>query len=230
MTTFVLIPGAGGAAEYWQLVEPELEKRGHTAISVGLPGPDDNAGIAEYADLVVDAVNGAATEDLAVVGQSLGGFTAPLVAGRLPTSLLVLVNAMVPNPGESAGAWWDATGWAEARRASDLRLGHDPDAPFDLDFYFLHDLPPDLADVLRKDGRPESGAVFARPYPLAAWPDVPTRVIAGQDDRFFPVEFQRRVAKERLGVDADVVPGGHLVALSHPVELVDQFEKYRQSR
>jgi pimeloyl-ACP methyl ester carboxylesterase len=49
----------------------------------------------------------------------------------------------------------------------------------------------------------------------------PTRVAAGADDRFFPVEFQRRVARERLGLRADVLPGGHLNALSQPRALAD---------
>jgi pimeloyl-ACP methyl ester carboxylesterase len=229
MTTFVLIPGAGGAAEYWQLVEPELRRRGYEAISVGLPADDDDAGVQEYVDTVLKAV-GEPAGDVVVVGQSLGGFSAPLVAERLGASLIVLVNAMIPAPGESAGAWWDNTGSGEARQASDKKLGRDPDAGFDLDFYFLHDVPPDVADTVRKDDRPQSDAVFARPNPLKAWPDIPTRVVTGRDDRFFPADFQRRVAKDRLGVDADVIPGGHLVALSHPVELVDQFETYLPKR
>jgi pimeloyl-ACP methyl ester carboxylesterase len=52
---------------------------------------------------------------------------------------------------------------------------------------------------------------------------VPTSVLAGQDDRFFPLEFQRRVARERLGLEVDVVPGGHLAALARPVELADRL-------
>src|SRR5690242_6564912 len=130
MTTFVLIPGAGGAAEYWQLVEPELRRRGYDAISVGLPADDDDAGIQEYVDTVLKAV-GEPADDVVVVGQSLGGFSAPLVAERLGASLIVLINAMIPMPGESAGAWWDNTGSGEARRASDTSLGRSPDAPFD---------------------------------------------------------------------------------------------------
>ena len=46
------------------------------------------------------------------------------------------------------------------------------------------------------------------------------------DDRFFPAEFQRRVAKERLGIDADQIPGGHLVALSNPAGLADRLTSY----
>ena len=64
-------------------------------------------------------------------------------------------------------------------------------------------------------------------WPLASWPDVPTRVLAGRDDRLFPAEFQRRVARERLGLEADLIEGGHLVAWSHPRDLVDRLERYR---
>src|SRR5207249_5811973 len=47
------------------------------------------------------------------------------------------------------------------------------------------------------------------------WPDVPTQVLAGRDDRLFPVDFQRRVARERLGIEADEIGGGHLVTLAN---------------
>ena len=59
------------------------------------------------------------------------------------------------------------------------------------------------------------------PWGLDAWPDVPTTVLAAQDDRFFPFAFQQRVARERLGVEAVPVPGGHLAALSRPAEITD---------
>jgi hypothetical protein len=36
------------------------------------------------------------------------------------------------------------------------------------------------------------------------------------------------VAEERLGITPDEMPGGHLVALSHPVELADRLEAYRR--
>jgi hypothetical protein len=49
-----------------------------------------------------------------------------------------------------------------------------------------------------------------------------------RDDRFFPVEFQRRVVGERLGITPDEMAGGHLVALSCPKELADRLEAYRE--
>ena len=38
MSTFVLIPGAGGVAWYWHRVVPLLTAAGHEAIPVDLPG------------------------------------------------------------------------------------------------------------------------------------------------------------------------------------------------
>jgi len=64
------------------------------------------------------------------------------------------------------------------------------------------------------------------PWPLAAWPDVPTRFLLCRDDRFFPTAFLRRVAEERLGITPDEIDGGHCVALSRPVELADRLEAY----
>jgi pimeloyl-ACP methyl ester carboxylesterase len=89
---------------------------------------------------------------------------------------------------------------------------------FDLDTYFLHDVPPEVLTG-GPEPRDESEAAFASPCDFTAWPDIPIRVVAGRDDRFFPAEFQRRLAKDRLGVDADVLPGGHLIALAHPEPL-----------
>jgi pimeloyl-ACP methyl ester carboxylesterase len=53
--TFVLIPGAGGAAWYWHRVVPLLTAAGHDAIAVDLPGDDGRAGLDVYAERVVDA-------------------------------------------------------------------------------------------------------------------------------------------------------------------------------
>lgn len=43
------------------------------------------------------------------------------------------------------------------------------------------------------------------------------RVLTGEGDRFFPLDVQRRVTRDRLGL----VPGGHLIALSNPDGVVD---------
>ena len=202
--TFVLVPGAGGMAWYWHRLVPELRRLGADAVAVDLPADDDTAGLATYADVVVAAAQD--TADVVLVAQSMGGLTAPLVCDRLPVRLLVLLNAMVPRPGETGGDWWAAT-------------GHDVPAS---DEVFLHDVPPEVLATAPAP-RDQSGTPFGEPWPLPTWPEVPTVVLAGRDDRFFPPDFQRRVAAERLGLPVEEVPGGHLAALSYPAELAERL-------
>jgi pimeloyl-ACP methyl ester carboxylesterase len=71
---------------------------------------------------------------------------------------------------------------------------------------------------------------MAQPCGFSRWPAVPTKVLIGRDDRFFPAEFQRRVAKNRLGLQADEIRGGHLVALSNPSGLADRLVAYVAQR
>jgi pimeloyl-ACP methyl ester carboxylesterase len=195
-------------------------------VAVDLPADDESAGLAAYADTVVAAVGNRGP--VVLVAQSMGGFTAPLVCTRVPVELLVLVNAMVPRPGETGGAWWSATGQAAARAAHAERSGLTDD-PDDLTAAFFHDVPADVTAAAQAQPIVQADRPFADPWPLSRWPAVPTRIVAGRDDRFFPADFQRRVAAERLGVEVDEVPGGHLVALSRPVELADQLERYLRS-
>ena len=237
MATFVLIPGAGGAASYWHLVEPELRARGHRAIAVDLPAGDDKAGFAEYADAVVAAIDNAGPDvagptgpDLVIVAQSMGGFTVPSVCDQVPVSLLILVNAMIPADGETAGDWWENTGSRAARREQDVRDGRPPDGEFDLWTYFFHDVPQSVADDAMATPQEQSDTPFAHVGLNGAWPAVRTRVLSGRDDRLFPVDFQRRVAEQRLGITPDVMPGGHLVALARPAELAARLAAYADAR
>ena len=219
MASFVLVPGAGGAAWYWSRVVPLLEAGGANAVAVELPGDDPQAGLGDYVDRVVAAADG--RPDVVLVGQSLGAFSASWAATQVPAAGLIFVNGMIPVPGETPGEWWDATGQPAARRANEEREERDPDAPFDLVTAFLHDVPSEVVAEGEAHQRDEADAVFGSPWAVEAWPDLPIRVVAGAADRFFPLEFQQRVAAERLGVDVEVVPGGHLCALSRPEELSD---------
>lgn len=210
---YVLIPGAGGRAWYWHRLAPGLAERGHRPITVELPADDDTKGLADYAQTVLDAVGAAA--DVVVVAASMGAFTAPLVVGPLKATAVVLVNPMIPIPGETPSAWWGNTGAVEARGARASRLGYPVE--FDPVIYLLHDVPPDVLATATPKGE-QSQRPFRDPCSFTAWP-ASTTVISGRDDRFFPLEFQQQLARERLGVEPVVVPGGHLVALAHPHEL-----------
>jgi pimeloyl-ACP methyl ester carboxylesterase len=222
MATIVLIPGADGRAWYWHRVAPLLRERGHAPLAVDLPIADAASGLAECTNAVLAAIADQPSADddgLMIVGQSLGGFIAPLVCEQAGGQLLVLLNAMVPRPGESAGEWWSATRHAEARA---------PYGEFDLMRDFFHDVPPEVTNAAFSAPPPggPSERIFADRWPLDRWPNVPTRVLQGVDDRFLPLEFQRRVVRERLGLQLDEMPGGHLLALSQPEELARRLDAY----
>ena len=225
--TFILVPGAGGSAWYWHLVAPKLHEFGHEAVPVELPAADDRAGLPQYAAVVVRAIGNRNPKRVALVGQSLAGFTVPLVCEKVRVALLVLVNAMIPTPGETPGEWWGNTGHGQAKRQQNLRDGRRADAPFDPFIDFFHDVPQPVVDAAWAQGEPrQSDTVSGSRCTFKAWPTAPTRVLVGHDDRFFPAEFQRRVARERLGISADEMPGGHLVALSQPAELSARLIAY----
>jgi pimeloyl-ACP methyl ester carboxylesterase len=219
VATFVLIPGAGGIAWYWHRVVPLLQAAGHEAIAVDLPGDDERAGLSTYADRVLEAIGH--RSGVVLVAQSLAGFTAPLVCERTPVRMLILVNAMIPLPGETAGDWWGSTGSVEARTEAARRGGYP--VKFDEAAYFLHDVPAPVVQEGAAHLRPQAERVFGEPCGFERWPEAPIHVIAGRDDRFFPIEFQRRIARERLGVSVEEVSGGHLLALANPGGLVERM-------
>jgi pimeloyl-ACP methyl ester carboxylesterase len=224
MASFVLVPGAGGMAWYWHRVVPLIRAAEQEAIAVDLPGDDRHSGLGAYTDVVLGAIGD--RSDVILVAQSLAGFTAPLVCARVPVRMIVFVNAMVPRPGETAGAWWDATGAAEARKEAAARSGYGTE--FDVATYFLHDVPSDVLRSGPEAPREEAEIVFREPCPFERWPDIPMHVLAGRDDRFFPIEFQRRVARERLGREVEEIAGGHLVALSNAEGLSERLLGYER--
>lgn len=227
MATYALIPGGGGDPWEWHRLVPELEARGQVALAIRLPADDDTAGWSEYADAVIDAV-GDRTE-VVLVAASMGGFTAPIVCTRRAVDLLVLLNGMIPQPGETFNAWWSDTDSGPARRAYHASIGLEPAEADDDAVIYYHDMPADVAGAAAaRAWQDQSSTPLDEPWPLARWPDTPTRVLAGRLDRMFPLDFQRRIARERLGLEVDEVDGGHMVAMSHPVELADRLEAVRR--
>lgn len=223
MATFVLIHGAGDVGWSWHLVEAQLRARGHDVVAPDLPCEDETKGLAETADVVVEAIG--ERRGLVVVGHSFGGFTAALVADRLPVEALVYLAGMIPAPGEAPAEWWANTGYGEAAREQAARDGGltGNDDPF---ITYYNGVPRALAGQALGRERGQSNASYCQPWPLKAHPDVPTKFILCRDDHFFPADFFRRLVPERLGIVPDEIPGCHCVALSHPGELADRLESY----
>ena len=227
VATYVLMHGGGSGSWYWHRVAPRLQALGHEVIAPDLPCDDDAAGLEEYADAVVQAVGG--RSGIVLVAQSMAGLSAPIVATRVPTDLLVLVAAMIPAPGEIPGEWWTATGQVQADASSTSGRAATPTRrpiPACSSCTTCPRTSSRRPSPARGE-RDQSGTPFTRPWPLPAWPDVPTRVLIASRDRLFPVGFQRRLARERLGVTPEEIDTGHLPALVDPEELVRRLEAYR---
>jgi pimeloyl-ACP methyl ester carboxylesterase len=224
LATFVLIHGASDSAWYWHLVEPELRERGHDVVGMDLPCEDDSAGLAEYADTVIDAIG--ERRDLVLVAQSFGGFTAPLVCERVPVDLLVLIAAMIPSPGEAPNDYWTNTGY----KSPELDYVETSEGVSEEDAWtlaaFMHDVPPEIAAEALTRVREQSETPGKEAWPLDAWPDVATRFLLCRHDRFFPAEWLRRVVKDRLGIRPDEIDGSHCIALSRPRELAVRLDGY----
>jgi pimeloyl-ACP methyl ester carboxylesterase len=215
MATYALIHGAYDVGWYWHLVEHELQERGHRTVAPDLPIEDDAATLMDNARFVGDAISAVdAGGELIVVGQSWGGYVAPIVAELAGAHRLVLVAPMIPLPGETNEEMWQATGWTFP--------GEEAGDPF------YHDVDPALVTEARSRERGQSETTSREPWPLHAWPDVRTHVIIGRDDRFFTADWLRGVVRDRLGMTPDELPGGHALALSRPTDLVELIESYRR--
>jgi pimeloyl-ACP methyl ester carboxylesterase len=219
-TTFVLIPGAGADPRVYGATIGALRRLGHDGIAPPLPLDDADATPSDHADAILAALPDPLPDSLVVVGQSLGAYSATIAAARLRPSRLILLAPMIPARGESAGDWWEGTGYMEAVAERTERLG--PPSEWDeaaMAEVFYHDVDAaTLAASAEYEGVPSRG-LFEEPLPVEPWPEVPTAVLIPRGDRMFPLEFQRRVARERVGVEIEEMEGGHLPFLSRPDEL-----------
>jgi pimeloyl-ACP methyl ester carboxylesterase len=215
----VLIPGAGGDSWSWDPVEAALAARGFDVANVDLRDCDDSAGLTEYADTVAGHVP--AGRDCVLAALSLGAFVVPMVAARVSVRGMVLLNAMIPEPGETAGQWWGDVDSESYRLAAAERGGYGTDV--DVATYFFHDVSAELKAEGGNRVNSKSEAPFTEPCDFTAWPPVPTIVLTGRDDRFFPPDLQRAVATARLGIEPVLVPGGHMAPVSQPGPIADHL-------
>jgi pimeloyl-ACP methyl ester carboxylesterase len=233
MATYALIHGGAHGGSCWDLLASELRDRGHDVVAPDLPIDDPEATLTDHAQVVVDAVGD--RSDVVVVAHSLGGLVGPIVASMCDAELLVMLAAMVPSPGESCVELWAATDYAPGVPDGD---GGKVDVDLDGDdatilesagaiAEFYHDVQRDIALDAVSKLREQDMAMMTEPWPLAAWPDVPTRYLLCRDDRILPPDWSRRVVPERLGITPDEIDGSHSPFLARPSELADRLEAYR---
>jgi pimeloyl-ACP methyl ester carboxylesterase len=221
MATFGLVHGAWHGAWCWDLLVPELERRGYSAVAMDLPCEDREATFFDYAETVSAALGD--SSDVVLVGHSLAGMTIPLVALRRPIRLLVFLAALVP---DRAGEPIEGAPPAELDGAFDALVKHEDGS---------HSWPnvEAVTRTLYQDCRPDQAAwAFARLRrqqtalwdgwgPLEQWPKVAMASIHCADDRAINPEWSAWLARNRLGVDSMELPGSHSPMLSRPAALAD---------
>jgi hypothetical protein len=122
---------------------------------------------------------------------------------------------MVPLPGERGEEWPERTGYPGPEGEDEVEI-------------FYNDVPQEVVEEAMKRGRRQADRVGEDPWPLDAWPQVPTRYLLCLRDRMFPAEWMRGVVRERLGIEPDEIDSGHCPALSRPRELAIRLEDYRR--
>jgi alpha-beta hydrolase superfamily lysophospholipase len=227
---FVLVHGAWHAGACWQPLVDVLEARGERVVAPDLPSDDPGAGLEEYAAAVVDAAAGF-DEPVVVVGHSLAGLTIPLIPERRPVAGLVFVAAILPAPGRPVGEVLGEDAFSPG--FPELTAAHqsteaDGGSRWDREgaiAAFYHDVPEHLLDRAVAALRAQRWGPVQGDWPLEAYPDVPLRYVACSDDRIMDPDWQIRMARERLGVTADVLDCAHSPMLACPVELADLLQK-----
>jgi pimeloyl-ACP methyl ester carboxylesterase len=219
----LLVHGAFHGPWCWDRLTPVLERLGHAVVAVDLPISDTSACASEYADTAVHSFAPEWDEPPVVVAHSLAGLVAPIVASRRPVARLIFLAAILPIPGMSADAQRASEPWATYRPTTleYTDLGEDtlsvgPNTATEL---FFHDVAPDVAAWAVEHLRPQCTRILEEVTPLEAWPSVPASYIVCRDDRAVDADWGRAAARERLGVEAVELGGGHSPFLSRPVEL-----------
>jgi pimeloyl-ACP methyl ester carboxylesterase len=217
-----LVHGSYHGAWCWDFLTPELERLGHRVTTVDLPISDPELGAADYAKTIEAALD-PATEPV-LVGHSMAGLIIPLVATHRPVRRLVFLAAFLPSPGRSANDQRGTEaidGRVPPKTAEWTDLGDDvwmvgPNTATEL---FFHDASAAVARWATRRLRPQSYRVLNEPTPLTAWPDVESVSIVCRDDRAINPAWVRAAARERLGVEAIELGGGHSPFLTRANEL-----------
>jgi hypothetical protein len=82
--------------------------------------------------------------------------------------------------------------------------------------YFFHDCAKSVAERALDTLRPQGTLPVEETTPLKAWPLVPTTIVVASADRALSPEWGVRSARERLGISALRLRGGHTPQLARP--------------
>jgi pimeloyl-ACP methyl ester carboxylesterase len=224
-----LVHGSYHGAWCWDRLRPELEALGHRVITMDLPITAPGLGAADYAQTIVDALEG--FESPVLVGHSMAGLIIPLVAARRQVRRLVFLAAFLPKPDLSineqrAAEPIDGRIPPSSSEWTDLGDGVWMVGPKTATELFFHDAPPEVARWATERLRPQSYAVMNEVTPLDTWPEVESRTIVCADDRALNPSWFRAASRDRLGVEAVEIGGSHSPFLTRPGELARLLDSF----
>jgi hypothetical protein len=155
----------------------------------------------------------------------MGGITIPVVTARRPVARLVFLCALVPEPGRSLDETVSADRPSSGEGWTGPPIVHaDGSASWETEAAvaaFYHDCPDDVAHWAASKLRRQVWTTTRQPCPLERWPDIPSSYILCTEDKPFAPEWSRRMARERLGVEAVELAGSHSPMLSRPRQLAE---------
>jgi pimeloyl-ACP methyl ester carboxylesterase len=222
-----LVHGSYHGAWCWDRLRPELEGLGHRVIMMDLPISVPGLGAADYAQTVIDALEG--SDAPAVVGHSMAGIVIPLVAARRPVHRLVFLAAFLPKPGQSLNGRrstepLDGTAPPTTAEWTDMGDGVWMVGRTTATEIFFQDASPAIAEWATARLRPQSYHVMDEVTPLVSWPEVESRAIVCADDRALNPDWFRAAARAELGAEAAEIAGGHSPFLTRPTELARMID------
>jgi pimeloyl-ACP methyl ester carboxylesterase len=226
VTTFSLVHGAWHGPWCWERLLAPLERRGHRAVAVDLPGEDLDAGLDVYADTIAASLAGV-DDEVVVVAHSLNGLVAPLVAARRPVRALVYLAAFVPVEGESMNDQFRRSPepillFEERPVPDEQGRSHWPDEAVATRSLYPDLAPEDAAWAFARL-RPQAQTTQRERHP-AGLPSVPAVSIVCSEDTGVNPRWMRRVARERLGVEPVELATGHFPMISAPDALAEALD------
>jgi len=219
---FVLVHGGFHGAWCWEKLIPEIERLGHTAVAVDLPGHgkrvNEEASLSGYRDAVVDVIE---PGDV-LVGHSMGGFVTTAAADAAVDRLahIVYLAAGLPIEGQpmhAAGAG-KAAGDTSMIEAIDggrrIRFRSEDAATA----FFYHDCAPDLARWACGRLTPQALAPMMTPISTPRFwaANLPRSLILCRQDRAVGGEAAAKQTIARLGVEPFWMDASHSPFLSQP--------------
>jgi pimeloyl-ACP methyl ester carboxylesterase len=215
MAVFCLIHGSAQSPRGWDLLTPELQRCGHQVLLADLPAGVTDRSWQDYAEVILAAC-GTAT-NVILVAASMSCLFLPLVGQSDRVSKMVYEAGPI--------ALLDTSPLAAIRSDTSMFnprwIGKDPTKDLAIAKEFLfHDCSPEVADWALSTLRlMVPMRVLKEPIPIRSYPAKPSVYIACSDDRTIQPDWQRRKAREMLGVEPLELPGGHCPHVSRPREL-----------